>query len=117
MSDKLTEFKRRALVEGTVKLLQSNSHFSICDFDTLTELAGVNVPKQVQLSLRALHCVKYADMDKETLKMLIECVMEVLRQNPTFPADFKVRVDEMSKQRHERDVKVGNFFTRLLLNN
>lgn len=78
----LSELQRCALRDGLSKLFKRSS-FSICDFDTLTELAGIHVDGDVRRALRALHCVDYGDMGNDTKKHLADAVLQVFEQ-PTF---------------------------------
>jgi hypothetical protein len=72
-----------SVLKIAINKMFSESHFSICDLEDVGNIMGVN-PKQHPnyRLLRALHCVKFRDMDKVVLDNLQEKVAECLR--PSF---------------------------------
>lgn len=77
--DNLTEFQQRACAVGLVKLL-SAKHFSICDLDALAKAMGreSSLAGKDYASLRAVHCVDWADMGPELTTMVREKCFELL---------------------------------------
>lgn len=64
--------------EGLKELFKSTSHFSICDFKTICELANVIPPPDAMKKLGLMHCVKYSTMSKEMRDEIASLVMETL---------------------------------------
>lgn len=58
------QFVSMSLQRGLQKLFD-DSAFSICQLDTLIDLARIRVDQRVYDSLRALHCLKWNEMDVE----------------------------------------------------
>lgn len=75
----MTEFQHRACAAGLVKMLNAK-HFSICDLDALAKAMGRegSLAGRDYASLRALHCVDWADMGPELTTMVREKCLELL---------------------------------------
>lgn len=77
-------FEAKAL-ELALNKLFSEKHFSICQLDTIADLIGVNAQAHPNYkTLRALHCVDYNKMDRETRDQLQIKIMECLRPQFNF---------------------------------
>ncbi len=61
------------------KLLNRESHFSICAVDSLAKTLGVNCKLHPDYKfLNALHCVHYSEMSSDLKGKLPEMIMSVL---------------------------------------
>jgi hypothetical protein len=74
----------KALVAKTLlDKLFTEKWFSICEVDSLCDLAGRPRNTPAYKMLRALHCVHYANMPQELLEQIPQLVNECLRAPPT----------------------------------
>ena len=82
----MTPIDSKIIAAKLQKLFHGSAHFCICDFDRLCELAGGVIPAKGDAKrLRALHCVKYDEMDAELRQWLFETVVETLSGEHSFP--------------------------------
>jgi plasmid stability protein len=96
MSD---QFEREIFKTGLRKLLQPDGHFSIIDFDLLTQLAAVPVTTEERDKLRILHCVHYRSMSREMKEALIAKLAEIFARGRDPMADAVAALDGVAAQR------------------
>ena len=71
------EFKLAALKAG-LKHLFDMSHFCICSFDKLCDLANVAPPDNLRKTLAPLHCVDYNQMPKDLRDEIFDRIVDLL---------------------------------------
>ena len=95
----MTEFQERAAAVALVKMFQ-NKNFSICSLDAIAQTMGRTTAMggKDYAALRTLHCVDWADMGPDLVRMTQEKCLELLglpaqtieavsvRENPSEPA-------------------------------
>lgn len=77
MEQPLNSFQAEAAKIALQKLLHGK-HFSICDFDKIAKLLGVQVGGKDYEALNALHCIEYATMSPSLRQGVEEKVFELL---------------------------------------
>lgn len=105
----MKDFKRSMLIEATIKLLKTQSHFSICDFDNITKVAGIVVDKETRDILALAHCMDYGAMPDAMRKGLYETVINVLKQDAEFAAEFRSRVEDLYNPKSSKPLVVIDF--------
>lgn len=83
----LSDFEKACVKQALDKLL-NDRHFSICAFDNIGEMLGVNVSQHPNyVFLNGLHCVDYNKMSAEIRNNLEAKMLECLRPSTNFSAD------------------------------
>lgn len=77
----VNEFKVQAAIVAFNKLFK-NSFFSICDFDHIAKTLNIHPDGKIYPSLRALHCVRYMDMDNALRRALPGMCLRALNMEP-----------------------------------
>ena len=95
------------------RMFSENCKFFITDVDEIISLTGGMMEESTYRKLRALHCVKYAEMSADVRQWIFDTVVEALNSPrfpglPSAPIEVKIILDSEEAQRP------GGFFRRLL---
>lgn len=74
----MTDLEQKA-IEAALRKMFAQGHFSICTIDTCLKLLGVPQGGKSYQLLHALHCVNYADMDRELAQAIPGLIADIFQ--------------------------------------
>ncbi|EYS89550.1 hypothetical protein CF68_33295 [Cupriavidus sp. SK-4] len=74
----MTDLEQKA-IEAALRKMFAQGHFSICTIDTCLQLLGIAQGGKAYQLLRTLHCVNFADMDRDLAQAVPGLITEVFQ--------------------------------------
>ena len=83
--------KEKIIKLALTDMFKNKDCFSICTIDNCLKVADAIPDGEIYNMLHVLHCIKYSDMDDETLEWLPKAITNLFRKSPV-AIDYELEV-------------------------
>ena len=103
----MDNFDAEVLKVAIKNIFAEKKHFSICELESCFKLAGIDMPKELQRSLRPLHCVDYSDMPKGMKEEMITRTLQAMQDSGVTRSEVFEAVDRILENGVVRPERTG----------